>query len=675
MRIAHKLLVLALLVPGFACAYADSSIRLTPFPSLGIVADGHSVVTITAEIRDQSGRGVPDGTRVVWDCPQGMFKESTTTTTGGFTHADLVAGTIPGEATITATALSGDASPTTIKYVFAADRNELSSAKEYIEVVTNGYMQYTADQRVLGAAAPSQGVSLRYRDVSMTADDLQYDLKSYEVRARNVTVTVGKTFKRTFSELFYRLKNRTGYGITTYRARRANSIVSSGIGIAFVHQDDDGKVSMAPEEDHFGLVQVTRSELYPVAGNMDSMFRFENQSNSPSSISAKKAIVFPRRMIQFQKAEIFVAGSKVMKIPLYEYNLMQATPLVTEQMLGITDSQVQVNYPYILSMRPGETALLRFRTGDAYGRSTTTDHGAFLDYELNWDRGDDMQGGLIFSGIGRNDWVIGANQYIRVDDRTSMSAQAQSPTGQSYFGNADINHQFNGFSASVNGDVTRTVQGIQYTASDYGLTLAKDPIKVGTLPLRLNLELTATGQSNQLIGQSQSGEGGRVRIQSLPLPIDPSTSLVTSFTTSYLEGRNELPGLQYLGTASLSHRFNSSTSMIFTYNYTHDGFNQDAIGQHEVTMQGFFNRGNVNFTTNVSKSLDIERSTIFNDLSYKVSKLWRIKTGYTFDNYLSTTYVDYNIGFSYRMGWREVGLIWTEQTRRIGLQLLGTSFY
>ena len=673
MRNAYKLIALALISVWAACALADSSIHITAFPTAGIVADGHSTVTLTAEIRDQSGRAAPDGTRVVWDCPQGTFKDNTTVTTGGFTHAELVAGTISGEAIITATALSGDTSPTPYKYYFAADRAELSSAKEYVEVVTSGYMQYTADQQVLGAAAPSQGVSLRYREVSMAADDLQYDIREGSVRGRNVTLTIGKSYKKTYSELFFRLKDKAGYGITTYLARKSNSFVSMGLGLAFVNQDESGKAAIGPEVQRYGPVSLNHTEIYPYPGYVD--FKFVDQSHSPSSISAKKAIVFPRRMIQFQKAEIYVAGSKVMKIPLYEYNLMQATPLVTEQMLGITDSQVQVNYPYILSMKPGETALLRFRTGDAYGRSTTTDHGAFLDYELNWDRGDEMQGGLIFSGIGRNDWVVGANQYFLIDDRTSMSAQVQSPTGQSYFGNALASHQFNGFSTSVNGDVTRTVQGIQYTASDYGLTLAKDPIKVGALPFRLNLELTATGQTNQLINQSQSGEGGRVRLQSLPLGIDPNTNVVTSFTTSYLEGRNELAGLQYLGTASLSHRFNSATSMIFTYNYTHDGFNQDAIGQHEVTMQGFFNKGNLNFTTNASKSLDIERSTVFTDLSYRVSKLWKLSTGYTFDNYLTTTYSDYNIGFSYRLGWREIGLVWTEQTQRIGLQLLGTTFY
>jgi hypothetical protein len=77
----------------------------------------------------------------------------------------------------------------------------------------------------------------------------------------------------------------------------------------------------------------------------------------------------------------------------------------------------------------------------------------------------------------------------------------------------------------------------------------------------------------------------------------------------------------------------------------------------------------------MNKALDIDRSTVFGDLGYKVSRLWRLSTGYTYDTYLGTTFVDYNFGFTYLVGWRQVGLIWSEQTRRIGLQILGSTAF
>ena len=676
MRKAYKILTLVGLGLVVAQAFADSSIRLTAFPVVGVVADGRSTVTLTAEIRDSNGRAVADGTRVTWDCPGATFRESVTATIGGFARGVMIAGTTPGEANVTVTSLSGDCSPTTIKYLFAASRDDLTSAKEYVEVVSNGYLQYTPgqdDQRILGAAAPNNGVTLRYRDITVTADDLQYSLNDYVVRARKATLRMGGLTK-TFDQLFLRLHQHSGYGIATVKSKRSNSIVSQGIGFAFVNQDDSGRVSPSKEFDRFGPVGFNRTEVFPVDAAPPNFFAFTDQGHSPSSVSAKKAIVFPRRMIQFQKAEIYIAGSRVLKIPLYEYDLTQTSPLVTEQMLAVSDSQVQVNYPYIISMKPGQTALVRFRTGDEYGRGFSTDHGAFLDYELSWDRGDEMQGGLTFSGIGRNDWAVGINQYLQLDPKTTLSAQVLTPSGQSFFGTANASHQFEGFSASLNGDASRTLQGIQYTTSDYSATVAKDPIKVGALPMRLTYELTATGSSNQLINESQHGEGARLRTQSLPLVLDSNTTLVASFTSSYLVGNNELHGIQYLGTASFSHKISSSSSAIFTYNFTRDGFNERAVGEHQVTSQFFVNRGNTNFSILGSKSLDIQRDTVFGDLSYRLNKLWRLRSSYTLDNYLNTTYRDYSFSFGYKLGWREVGLIWTQRTQRIGLQILGATF-
>jgi hypothetical protein len=661
-------------------AMADSSIRLSTYPTYAALSDGRTPVHVTAEVRDQNGRGIADGTRVVFDSTLGVFQEAITTTSGGTAHATLIAPSSPGIATITATALTGGASPATMTFEFVGDKSLLSSAKEYIEIVSPGYLQYAYDNRggddsyqILAAAGIDGGVSLRYHDLSLTADDIQLDMRSLELRGKKVKLKLGKVVKM-FDEFNFRLDTREGYGTTNYMAKRANQIVTQGVGLVFVKQNvKGGPLSIPPDEEHYGLVHIERLGLTPQTTNLSSLFVFRNLIHVPSFISARKAIIYPKRKIQFQAAKIYVGGQKVLTAPLYEYNLVTATPLVTEQMLGVTNSQLQANYPYFLSLQPGESSLLRLRTGNQYGRTDTPDSGVFLDYELNWDHGDDMQGSFIFSGIGRNDWTVGLNEFYRLDDRTSTSAQLFTPTGESYYGNASANHQFNGFSTGLSGDVSRTVTGIQYTASDYSATVAKDPIKVGTLPYRIYLELTETSSYNQLINESQTGGGARARIQSLALPIDRNTTWTNSLTTSYLVGQNELHAPQYLATVTLNHRFDRGLSSTLTYNFTRDGFNEYVIGEHQLTLQNSYNSGNTGLNLMLSKSLDIDRSTIFGDLGYRLSKLWRVTTGYTYDTYRGTTFLDYNYGFTYRLGWREVGLIWSEQTRRVGLQILGTT--
>jgi len=682
MRTALRVLLFALLSVAYTFALAESSIRLTTFPTLASVADGRSTVSVKAEVRDQNGRAVPDGTTVLFECDLATtrFREQTVGTVGGVAFATLVAGTVAGVAHLTASALTVGASPATLTYEFVSDRSQLSSAKEYIEIVSPGYMQYgyVSNAWLIAAADPNGKVSLRYRDITVTATDIQYSLPLYELRARKAVLKIGK-FEQKFDDLYLVLNSRDpslGFGTTTFRAKRTNQIVTQGMGLALVRQDPNGNLSIPPDEDRYGLVDIHRGGITPSAlKNPASFFTFESMIRAPSTISARKAIIFPRRKVQFQNAAICVAGQTVMRVPLYEFTLATATPLVTEQMLAVNNSQVELNYPYFLSMRPGETSLLRFRTGNQYGRTDTSDTGVFLDYELHWDHGDDMQGNFVFSGIGRNDWTVGVDQYLRIDDRTSASAQLFSPTGRAYLGTASVSHQFNGFSVGMNGDVSRTVEGIPFTSADYSATIAKDPIKVGHYPFKIYLELTGTSAYNQLINETQSGAGARSRLQSNPLPIDRNTSVTTSFTTSYLIGKNELHSLQYLGSVAMGHRFSKSLSTVLTYNYTRDGFNEYVIGEHQLTLQTNYNIGPASLSVAANKSLDVERRTVFADLDYKFSKLWRIKTGYTYDRYLNDSYIDYNYGFGYRIGWREVGLIWSEQTRRIGFQFLGTTVF
>ena len=134
-------------------------------------------------------------------------------------------------------------------------------------------------------------------------------------------------------------------------------------------------------------------------------------------------------------------------------------------------------------------------------------------------------------------------------------------------------------------------------------------------------------------------------------------------------------GIQYLGSATVSKRLNSATSMLFTYDFTRDGFNEKVLGEHRLSLQAYYNRGRFNASLFAARSLDLERASVFGDMSYRIGNLWRLTSGYTYDRYLNDTYLDYNLGFTYRLGWREVGLIWSEQTKRIGFQLLGTTIY
>jgi hypothetical protein len=590
---------------------------------------------------------------------------------------------VPGIAKITATALTANAAPTTLEFEFVADRKLLASAQEYIEVVTAGAMQYSTDtySKLMSASAPDQGVSVRYRDMQIAADDIQIDIPNSIIRAKRARLKFGK-INQEFEQLYLRLNQRRGLGTTTYYANRYDTIGWGAHGPEFLRLADGVHAKLAGDERRFGLVEITGGEFKPAQQAISTPnFEFEDTSSAPSTVRAKKAVIFPRKGIQFQRAEVFVGTTKVISMPLFELNLYaSSSPIVTDQFVSVANNHLAVNYPYYLALKPGTTSLFRLRTGEQYGRSTQVNTGVFLDYELNWNRGDLMDGGMNFSGIGRNDWTLGVHQFLELKDRTRASFQAQIPTGKSIFGSASLDRQFDGFQVNLNGSATRSLRGIDYKTTDLTLNAEKDATKVGRLPLQMFLGLTALSNKNSLLSYSQQGYGPYSRLQSLPLNLGKKSTLNASFSARQLFGDAVTRGVSYAGETALTQTLSNEATAIATYNYTKDQYDDALVGHHRVSLQSYYTAGRTGIQIFATKSLDVKRLSIYGDLGYRVSNQWRVATGYTFDSYPTigntiNEYLDYNFAVNYRIGWREVGLTWSRQTGHIGFQILGATSY
>jgi hypothetical protein len=680
MRRPLRLFLTAALAACTIVACADTSfIRARAFPSMN-VADGRSTSNVTAEVRDTNGRPVPDGTRIMFASTLGSFRESIVQTVGGTARATFVSGGTPGTAIVTVTALGAAANPTTFELELVGDRSLLDSAQEFIEVNAPGGLEFAGDTRIVAAFSHSGDVHVRYRDVEIRAEEIQIDVSTHEVRARNAHLKFGRNAQR-FSVLYMKLNQRRGYGITEYMGRRFEGVVAHGPGIAFVSFDDEGNPYLAPEQMRLGFVEVRADGAVPAANPIGpSLFEFVDVSESPSSVRAKKAVIFPMKQIQFHKAELRVSGHRVMGMPLFQLNLSTtSTPFVTEELIGINDNQLAVNFPHYLTLKPGQTSMVRFRTGERYGRTIGSSQGAFIDYEMNWNRGDDMDGGFTLSGIARSDWQASLRQYYRFDPSTSAFVSVDSPAGRSVFGAASLSRQFDGFQVSLNSSMARTLTGPEYRSQDVSLVAEKDPTKVGNLPVRLFYGLTATSSSQRFADASHSisGVGFRVRAQSLPIAFDRSTTFSSGLTVSQIYGRSDRVGLAMVGSASLTRRLGNASALTATYDFIQDGFNDTLIGRHRLGLHGYYAAGRADLRGFFSQSLDADRMLFFGDASYRATDLWRIGSSYTYDRYFGSSNLDYNVFLAYRPtkdSFREIGLTWSNRTRRFGIQLFAAPF-
>ena len=83
----------------------------------------------------------------------------------------------------------------------------------------------------------------------------------------------------------------------------------------------------------------------------------------------------------------------------------------------------------------------------------------------------------------------------------------------------------------------------------------------------------------------------------------------------------------------------------------------------DFTMSGYF-----------SKSLDFDRLSANATAGYRMSPLWRFSYRMFMDQYATDMFFDQAFIVSYRLGFRELGLSYSHRTKRIGIEILGTSF-
>lgn len=654
--------VLLFLAVGLAWAQQGTA-QLRAFPSAA-VADGRSTIIVSAEIRDSSGRIVPDGTQVVFETNLGQFRESIVRTQGGFAQATLNVGSIAGYAKIRVKVLGFNiADSTDVELV--SSRDQLSSAREYIEISARDYLLYSPEARVIAATGTERSAYLRYRNIEVWANDLQYNVVTYELRARDARVKMGDT-DQVFSEVFLRLNRREGFGVTTY--------VGESISIT---RADYIAIPDVIETERVGVVDITVSGIEAKLDPPDQrLLQFRELGESLSEIEARKATVFPGKHIQFERVDVKVAGTTVLRPTLFQIGLNQRSPLITEEFFNVTGNNLTVDYPHYLSLGPGNSSLLRFRYGNPYSTGVGASGGTYVDYEYRWNRGDDMEGEFVLSGLARNDWGAHVRQYWQADPDTTVTAQMYFPAHRSMFGSAAVNRNFDGYQANFSANYGRSLRDTFFSNEQYQFVIENTPAQVGNLPAQYSVGLTAS-QSRFVgpqVSRFQQGVGLRGRVWTSPLRLGSIGTLYGSYQISHLSGYNVDSGLSHNASISLSNSMANGLYLSTTFDYVDDAFSSDVLGRQRLTSEAFYASGPWNLYGFVSQSLDVDRLAVNLNAEYRFSPIWRLQTRYFMDRYQADVFTESSVVLAYRLGFREVGLSYTPKNNRIGFELLGTRF-
>ncbi|HEY3780410.1 MAG TPA: Ig-like domain-containing protein [Fimbriimonadaceae bacterium] len=678
MRFLTALVLCLVLVGAALCAANTGIIQLSSFPTME-VADGHTPISIDAEVRDSSGKPVPDGTPVVFETNLGSFQNPLVVTKNGVAHAHLIAGSTAGVATITAASVSYGAS-STLDYTFVSDRSMLSKAKEYIEVTGDKKLSYSFDQKIVNADGIKRTAYLRYRDIGIYAESLQFDVSNYTVKAHHATVKIGKT-QHDYGDLIFILNKREGFGTTTYK-KPADGVEPEGRMFKFVQSDK--------LEDTYGIAEIKGTEPSQPNGVIDpGMFRFDPLLTTTTEITAKKLTVFPTKRIIFEAAAVYMANTRVMKVPLYQLDLVGEPKLFSDQILSVNNSQIAFNYPYYLQLKPGVTSLFRLETGAADSTGMVANRGLFLNYEYNWNKGDDMQGGLTLEGLGRNDWGLKGQQSWHFNNGGSLSTLLELPSHQSLYGSVTAAQPFKGYELTADASAGHTLVGTPFDSQNYNVSLEKNSFKIGNFPANFYVGLEAYSNSTQETGwfsgistelspvlqqkisDSQTAVGPQFRGQSQSIKLG-ATTMNASFSVAKLTGHNTLGGLTYDGNLTFNRDFGKFLTSVLSYSYTEDGFDSSLLGRQQVSLQSTLHKGKARLDFMGIQGIDGDHSSYDLEASYQMTRVWRLGYGYQQERYFGSNYADFDLILGYRIGSKEFGLVWSQKLKRIGFQLLGT---
>lgn len=653
-------LIMAALSGAFAAERGVSSIDLSSNPSV-ISADGKSITTITAQVRDREGKPAPDDTEIRFNASLGVIEE-TGGVQAGTARVKLVSASVPGTCVVTATWLEGQAvARTNVEF------GDVSAPKgpDYIEVQAEDYLAYSVDHKTLEAIG---GVKLKYRSMELEAKSVQIDLEKSRIVAKGGSLTEP-------------VKLHSKSGVVEASMFSCDIYTSEGLLLSAALGGVRGvKISSATWE------VGTAPQFYE-----PTEFDFADLSDSGILVKAKRVIIFPNEKMQFWGANVYVDGKRVLSLPLYVMSL-SGYPVEGEQYVGYSTGGITLNLPFYYALSPNSSGALLVRHGDPTGWGEFGQKpGWFVDMRQKYAT-DKSEGMLALSQITGGNWGAqfthsqqfgeGANGYLYLDypDHSALS------------GSLNLSKSFTNLSVGLNlyGSSYPT-SGQKSVSGDLHLQTRSKPI--GKSSLSYNLRARMSHSYDYAADLGSTSERLDANLYTAPLRLGRDIAIRCTGGVGYVFGDSSMSGFSSLGAAVMDWKISSQNRLQLSYQFASRPFiytSRRTSAQSE-TPESVQIRSRT-WTQSLSASLRLgdgkkwsasvyaikglgyPSTTLFADLSYRLSRDWRFSARSTMNRFGSVSYNDLELGFGKTFGSRELLAVWSQSENRVMFELGSSGF-
>lgn len=656
------------LILGFLCcllcavSFAQSAtVQISKYPE-AVVADGSSSVNLTIQVRDKNGSIVPDGTEVLIETNLGSVTPNLATTRNGFATATLTAGNIPGMARVNVSVIELRAT-TSIDVLFAKSREELSSENLTVRLSGPNRVTYSPELRIIRVDGPGKKVKLVAPGIEIAADDLQYDLRLAKVTAKRADVTIDNV-TREYREMFIDIRTFQGLGIAPVESTN----------IIYVPKPPYFQIGIE-RKTRSGPVSINRSEITPYTEPMGgSEFTFVSIDEQTSLVYARRATIYPSREIHFQDASLDIQGQVVLRVPLFKVSTQEVRTIITEEFIEVANNQLNVDFPYYLALQDGGNSALRFRYGTRYGRGFGAAGGMFLDLEHSWSLSSTERGFFALQGVSRKDWGMTLRQNLQLGKTGNAYIQADFPAHRALVGNLNMDGRLGKWvRANYVLGASRNVSGLRNDTIDQSLNIRRDPIKVKGLPVYWNFGVFGSTRNFTTDDTSTFSRMTGADVQAVHQPIKLGNGTFNlQGRVAHFTGYNIRPGLNSFVNASFGSPIGNGMYLSLNYDFSDERVNASFIGKHRLSSSMELSLGRLYLSTFAAKSIDIDRYNIQGDLSYRFHRLWRVGATSTLESFKGSSYSDAGLLVAYTVGYREIGVSWSQRRNRIGIEILGT---
>lgn len=639
-------LVLVLFVLGGVAFGATPlhSIKLSVSPSI-LLSDGKSVALVSAEVRDDRGNLVPDGTQVQFSASLGVLRDTMVSTSAGIARTQLTSATVPGVATITAT-IPGASAFEEIRVTFTDDLESLRQRVNTYLLACPQYLAYSADWRYVEALSAERKAEVVIGNLRLQARSYQYRLDEDLLIAQEAVLTRGKR-TLTAEKLRYYPRRDEGQAVLVENGQVREVVFKGPL--------------WEPE---------------PVIASRTDAYTYTDLSASELLFVADSVVLLPGERIQFRRAKLYVAGQKLLSVPMYDLSFRSGDAL-GQQIVGVNSGGLTVDLPFYYTVSPQAVGAVRVRHAQRVGRAVYAIRpGWSLDLEHNYSRPGVMEGAFALTSLTRGDWGLRLNHAQWFSQSASTHLYVDVPAHRNLYASGGLSYGFGGGRIGLNLSGGQNLSGTRYRDLRSDLYVESNPLKMGSL-LKMTVSTTFTSRVSEFADQRvrTDGVGLRSRLYTTPLRLVGFT-VNPSLMASYLWGNSRTTGGSLLATVSASRGLWDGALLSLTYDYTQDRLVQTAgYGRHRLSGMFAWSAGQrLNLSLVGTRILDHDSLTLFADASYRLSGLWRIGANLSYNRFQGTLYNDVEFSIGYRLGIRELLLTWSSLTRRWQVDLIAAGF-